>query len=282
MTADQLAGGPPSELAADDRVPGSKEAILTTGSGATRVIGIIALLSTAAMLAFGLLISPPDVVQGDSVRLFYVHVPVATVALYLAFTITLVGSIIYLFNGSTFWDLLAGASAEVGVVFLGLTLITGMIWGRPTWGSYWEWDPRLTSTAVSFVLYLGYLAVRNLDMDPAARSRRAAVLGIVGSANTIIVKFSVTWWRSLHQGSTLKPLDMQIEGLMWFSFFLGSVAMLSIFAWLVLHRFRLAWLQHRVDTHRLESALRERRREGEAGAGRTQSEPGGNLATGGA
>lgn len=282
MATDQLADGSPSELPVDDGVPGGKEPILTTGSGATRVIGVIALLSTVALLAFGLFISPPDQVQGDFARLFYVHVPVAIVALYLAVAIILVGSVIHLVNGSTFWDLLAGASAEVGVVFLGLTLVTGMIWGRPTWGSYWEWDPRLTTTAVSFVLFLGYLAVRKLDMDPAARSRRAAVLGIVGSANTVVVKFSVTWWRSLHQGSTLRVLDMQIEGLMWFSFFLGTIAMLSIFAWLVLHRFRLAWLQHRVDAHRLESALRERRREGEAGAGRTQTEQGGNLAAGGA
>ncbi len=276
MTADRIADGPPSELSADDGVLGNKAPILTTGSGATRVIGAIALLSTAAMLAFGLLISPPDLFQGDSVRLFYLHVPVAIVALYLAFTITLIGSIIHLVNGSTFWDLLAGAAAEVGVVFLGLTLITGMLWGRPTWGSYWEWDPRLTSTAVSFVLYLGYLAVRKLDMDPAARSRRAAVLGIVGFANTIIVKYSVSWWRSLHQGSTLKPLDSQIEGLMMFSFFLGMVSMLSVFAWLVLHRFRLAWLQHRVDAHRLEFALQERRREGEAGNVHSGLAPGGS------
>ncbi len=275
MTADQIADGSSSGLSVEDRAPGYKAPILSTGSEATRVIGVIALLSTAAMLAFGLLISPPDLFQGDSVRLFYLHVPVAIVALYLAFTITLIGSVIHLVNGSTFWDLLAGAAAEVGVVFLGLTLVTGMLWGRPTWGSYWEWDPRLTSTAVSFVLYLGYLAVRKLDMDPAARSRRAAVLGIVGFANTIIVKYSVSWWRSLHQGSTLKPLDSQIEGLMMFSFALGLVSMLSIFAWLVMHRFRLAWLQHRVDAHRLEAALLERRSEGEAGIAKSGLAPGG-------
>ncbi len=275
MTVDQVSdGASPTRSSVD--APKSDGQILGTGSAATRAVGVVALISSAALLAFGLYISPPDLFQGDSARLFYVHVPVATVALYLAFSITLVGSIIHLINGSTFWDLLAGAAAEVGVVFLGLTLITGMLWGRPTWGSYWEWDPRLTSTAVSFVLYLGYLAVRKLDMDPAARSRRAAVLGIVGFANTIIVKFSVSWWRSLHQGSTLKPLDMQIEGLMWFSFFLGMVAMLCIFAWLVLHRFRLAWLQPRVDAHWLEVALRERRAEGEAGLGHN-----GNLAVGG-
>lgn len=242
----------------------SHASITSTASPATRVWGGLALIFTAALLAFGLFISPKEISQGDSVRLFYLHVPVAIVALYIAFTITMVGSVMYLWKGSVFWDLLAWASAEVGVIFLGLTLATGMLWGRPTWGTYWVWDPRLTSTAVSFVLYIGYLAVRKLDMNPAARSRRAAVLGIVGFANTIIIKYSVQLWQSLHQGSTLKPVDTEISDLMLFSFVLGVLAMISLFVWLLLHRFRLGWLQHRVDEGRLAVAMQERHGEGTA------------------
>lgn len=238
------------------------ELITSTGSKATRVWGTLSLVLGAALVALGLFISPADASQGDSVRLFYLHVPVAIIALYLAFTVTMVGSVIYLRNGSMFWDILAGAAAEVGLVFLGLTLVTGMLWGRPTWGTYWEWDPRLTSTAVSFVLFLGYLAVRKLDMDPVARSRRAAVLGIVGFANTFIVKYSVEAWRSLHQGQTLAPTGSKINGLMYFSFFIGTLTMVSVFVWLLLHRFRLGWLQHRVEQQQLQIALAERRDEG--------------------
>lgn len=250
-----------------------------TGSKATRVIGVLALVLGAATLAFGLVISPPEITQGDAVRLFYVHVPSAMMSLYVAFSITFVGSIIHLRNGSKFWDLFAGASAEVGVVFLGLTLITGMLWGKPTWGAYWTWDPRLTSTAVSMILYLGYLVVRRLEMDPVARSRRAAVIGIVSFANLIIVRYSVQWWRSLHQTSTLDPRDTQISGLMYFSWFLGTLFALAAFAWLVMHRFRVAWMEDQLDAHQLDAALAERRAErsadgGDAG-GATKLQPGG-------
>ncbi len=244
----------------------------STASKATTVLGWLALAATAALLAFGLLISPPEVSQGESVRLFYIHVPSAIVCLYIAFSITFVGSIVYLRKQSVFWDLVAGASAEVGVVFLGFTLATGMLWGKPTWGTYWTWDPRLTSTAVSFVLYLGYLAVRRLDMDPVARSKRAAILGIVSFANLIIIRYSVAWWRSLHQGTTLDPRDTQLDDTMLTSFFLGLVALSLTFAWLVIHRFRVAWLEHQVEAQQLEVAIAER----------TASTDPSGLATGGA
>ncbi len=235
--------------------------ITGTGSRGTRIVGSIALLLTGALLLFGLVISPPEIAQGDAVRLFYIHVPSAIVSLYVAFGVTLVGSVVFLRKGSVFWDLMAGASAEVGLLFLGFTLVTGMLWGRPTWGTYWQWDPRLTSTAVSFVLFLGYLAVRKLDMDPVARSRRAAVLGIVSFFNVIIVRFSVQIWRSLHQGTTINPIDTQMDNSMLFSFFLGMLAMTAIFIWLTMHRFRLAWIEHQLAENRLELAIADRRSE---------------------
>lgn len=234
----------------------------STSSRFTRWLGVASLVSLAGLLLFGLVLSPADANQGDSVRLFYLHVPVAVVANYVAFGITFLGSIVYLLKRSRFWDLVAGASAEVGVLFCGLTLITGMLWGRPTWGTYWQWDPRLTSTAVLFIMYLGYLVVRRLDLDPDIRSRRAAVVGIVSFFNVLIVRFSVDWWRSLHQPSTFTRAEgPAIEGLMLFSFFVGLVAVGLVFTWLVIHRFRVAWLEEQVAEQGLDVALSQRRAE---------------------
>lgn len=230
-----------------------------TGSVATRRLGIAALVAVAAMLLFGLVISGPEVTQREAVRLFYLHIPSVAVT-YLAFFVTTVGSIIYLRNRSAFWDLLAGASAEIGVVFCTFLLISGVLWGKPTWGVYWQWDPRLTSTTVMFVMYIGYLAVRNLELSPEVRSRRAAVLGIVSFANVFVVHYSVQWWRGLHQGQTL-GLDSKIGGMQYFSLFLGLVAFLIVFAWLLLHRFRVAWLSQQVEELGLVRALAERRAE---------------------
>ena len=231
----------------------------TTGSLVTRRLGLASIVLLAATLAFGLVISPPELSQRDAARLLYLHLPTIAV-MYAAFAITLVGSIVYLRNGSVFWDLLAGASAEIGVLFCGFVLATGAIWGKPTWGVYWQWDPRLTSTTVLFVMYLGYLAVRRLELPPDVRSRRAAILGIVSFLNVFIVHYSVRWWRGLHQGQTL-GVDTQLDGLMLFTLFLATVAFLVLFAWLLIHRFRVAWLAREVDRQGLARALAERRAE---------------------
>lgn len=243
-------------------VPAGRTIPDNTGSVGTRRLGIVAGILIVAMLLFGLVISPPEVNQRDAIRLFYLHVPSVFVT-YLAFAITMIGSIIHLRKGSVFWDLLAGSAAEIGVLFCGFVLLTGSLWGRPTWGVYWVWDPRLTSTTVLFIMYLGYLAVRRLELPPDVRSRRAAVLGIVSFLNVFIVHNSVRWWRGLHQGQTL-GVDTQMGGLQLFSFFLGAVALITFAAWLLIHRFRVAWLAHQVDQVGLEQALAERRAETDA------------------
>ena len=234
-----------------------------TGSRASRIIGILALLGVAALLFFGLVASPADKVQGDSVRLMYIHVPVATVA-FLAFGVTAFCSVMYLWKRSQFWDLAAGASAEIGVVFTALTLVTGSIWGRPTWGVFWVWDARLTTTAILLVLFLGYLAVRRLPADPEVRSKRAAIAGLIAFVDVPIVHFSVEWWRTLHQGPTISRLDPQIDGLMLFSLMLGIVVMLVVYLWLMIHRFRVEYLLEQVEAHGLEQAIAERRAEADA------------------
>jgi heme exporter protein C len=244
-----------------------------TGSRATRVLGILALVGVAALLFLGLVASPADKVQGDSVRLFYLHVPVAIVA-FLAFAVTALGSVLYLWKRSQFWDLTAGASAEIGVVFTALTLVTGSLWGRPTWGVYWVWDARLTTTAILLLLFLGYLAVRRLPADPDVRAKRAAIAGLIAFVDVPIVHFSVEWWRTLHQGPTISRLDPQIDGLMLFAFFVGMVVMLVVYLWLLIHRFRVEYLIEQVEQHGLEAAIAERRAEAAAEGGtETETEP---------
>lgn len=233
-----------------------------TGSVVTFRLGLASLALLGLALLFGLVLSPPEATQKEAVRLFYVHLPSVAVT-YLAFFATMVGSVIYLRKGSVFWDLLAGAAAEIGVLFCSFVLVTGSLWGKPTWGVYWEWDPRLTSTTVLFVMYLGYLAVRRLELPPEVRSRRAAVLGIVSFVNVFIVHYSVQWWRGLHQGQTL-GIDTKMDGLMLFSFFLGLVAFVTVAVWLLIHRFRVAWLAREVEQIGLAQALAERRAETDA------------------
>jgi heme exporter protein C len=231
-----------------------------TGSQATRVVGVLALLGLALLALYGLVISPADVEMGDSVRLMYVHVPSATY-LYLGCLVTTLASGLWLWKRTPGWDALAEAGAEVGLVFAAVTLVTGSLWGRPTWGTYWTWDARLTSTAVLTALLVGYLALRRLDLDPDARSTRAAVLGLLLVPNVVIVNRSVEWWRSLHQPSTLVKLDPTIEGDMLVALMVGFVAIGLVFAWLMVHRFRLAWLEQQADRIDLDAALAERRAE---------------------
>ena len=168
-----------------------------TATPATRVLGVLAIAATALMAVLGLFISPADVIQGEAVRMLYLHVPSIWIA-YGAFVLTSVSSILFLRarkrreDQGRHYDRLAGSAAEVGVVFTGITLITGMLWGKVTWGTYWQWDARLTTTILLFVTYLGYLALRRLPADPMVRSQRAAVMALISFINVPIVHYSVT------------------------------------------------------------------------------------------
>jgi heme exporter protein C len=235
-----------------------------TGSRATRVLGVVTLLLLGALAVYGLVLTrpapPPPEGQGDTMRLIYVHVPTAF-SMYIPFTLTFVGSLLWLVRKSVWWDTLAGAAAEVGVLLTACCLVTGSLWGRPTWGTYWDWDPRLTSTAMMFLMYLGYLAVRRIPADRAVRNRRSAVVGLAAFVNVPIVHFAVDWWRSLHQDATIGTLDVKIEGLQSFTLYLGLFTVLLATVWLLVHRFRLAWLDDQAEEHLLEAAIAERRQE---------------------
>ena len=237
----------------------------STGSRGTRVVGLLALISMGALALFGLVLSPPDANQGEVVRILYVHVPSATFA-YIGCFLTTIGSAMYLWRRSRWWETVAYASAEIAALFTAIVLVTGMIWGRPTWGVYWVWDARLTSTAMLLLLLLGYLAVRRLPADHDVRTRRAAIIGLLLVPNVMIVRQSVQWWRTLHQKPTLlaNGVGAKIEGLMLFSLFVGFIAIGLVFVWLLIHRFRVAWLEDEVDEAGLDVAIAERRAEGAA------------------
>jgi heme exporter protein C len=252
-------GTPSAERGASDAATG-RVAPAHTGSPASRVLGGLALGSVALLVLYGLVWSPADAEMADSVRLMYIHVPAASF-LYTGCFITTVASAMWLRRRTPGWDALAGASAEISLVFAAITLGTGSLWGRPTWGTYWTWDARLTSTALLTTLLIGYLALRRLDVDPTARSTRAAVLGLLLVPNVIIVNRSVEWWRSLHQRSTLVKLDPTIEGQMLVALMVGFLAVGLVFTWLLVHRFRVAWLEYQSERLDLDLALAERRAE---------------------
>jgi heme exporter protein C len=165
-------------------------------------LGILA--AAAAILAswMGLVWAPTDAVQGDVYRVIYVHVPTAWLA-YLAFVVVFLASIGWLWTRRPWFDALAVASAEIGVLFTGLFIVAGSIWAKPTWGVWWTWDPRLVTTAVMFCMYVGYLLFRSLTNDFERRATRAAVLGIIAVVDIPIVHLSVLWMNSQHQLPTV-------------------------------------------------------------------------------
>jgi heme exporter protein C len=244
-----------------------------------RALGMATALSLAATVWLGLWVTPPDQVQHNLVRLVYVHPPIAWVSLYLAFGVAAVSSVLWLWprTRSRFWDRLAASAVAVGTVFTALTLVTGSIWGRSTWGVWWAWDARLTSTALLFVLLLGYLAVRRVPSDPDARARRCAVVALVAAADVPIVHFSVNWWTTLHQGATVLNPDLSptIHGSMAWTLLLGFVAFTLLFTWMLVIRYRVEVLSEHLEESELDVALHERWAEG---TGPVPGEPGAALA----
>jgi heme exporter protein C len=226
-----------------------------------RLFGISVLVALAVTALFALVVSPADAQQDDAVRLLYLHVPTAWIA-YLAFFVTAIASILWLVPRTrrAEWDLLAGASAEVGVIFTGLTLVLGALWGRPVWGVWWEWDARLTTTAILFFLYLGYLALRRTGATADERGKRCAIAALIAFADVPIVHFSVTWWQTLHQtGTVFNPeMDAEIHGSMAFTLVFAVAAFTLLYAYLVRLRLRLAELEEGLEDRELELAIAER------------------------
>ena len=219
-----------------------------------RWLGIAAATASAVALLLVLFVAreADPAMGGQLQRIYYVHVPSAWFA-YVSFAIVFIASIVYLRTRARRWDLLAHAAAETGVVFSSLVLVTGPIWARPVWGTWWEWDARLTSTLVLWLTYIGYLLLRGLARESEDPGRLAAVVGVVGFLDVPIVHFSVQWWRTLHpQGPTLAD-PSRSSGLgapEQLAFLAALAAFALLFAWLLATRVRLGRLAD--DVERLE------------------------------
>ena len=249
-----------------------------TGSVATRVLGAIGLAAAALMAILALWVSPADAVQGDAVRLMYVHVPSIWVA-YGGFALTAFASARVLWRtrsgagGSEgviadrqarHWDRVAGTAAELGVLFTALTLVTGSLWGKVTWGTYWQWDARLTTTVLLFVTYLGYLALRRLPAESRARARRSAVMALIAVVNLPIVHYSVDWWRTLHQEASLEigiGGERNYSGEMYWTLLYSWATFTVVALWIGIHRYRVLRLEELAEEAALEELLAQRRSE---------------------
>lgn len=211
--------------------------------------GAWALTAVAVVLALFVAREASADQGGPLQRIFYFHVPSAWVG-YLAFAIVFIASIAYLRTGARRWDLLAHGAAEIGVVFISLVLITGPIWARPVWGTWWQWDARLTSAFVLWLTYVGYLFLRALATEPRSVGRLAAIVGIVGFINVPIVHFSVYWWRTLHpSGPTPANLatGSGLGGPELIAFFTALAAFTLLGAWMLAARVRVGILADQVE-----------------------------------
>lgn len=210
---------------------------------------VLSLGAVVAAQSYAIATSPPDADMGHLQKIMYVHVPAAWMT-FIAFFVVLVYSVRYMWRRNENDDLIAAAAAEVGATFNGLTLLLGMIWGRPAWGVWWVWDARLTSTLVLFLIFVGYLALRGFVEDAAQRARWSAAVGAIGAINVPIVYMSVKWWRTLHQPpsspATLDPaytLGLRIN----------AIAMLFVLIFFIRRRYQLARAERAIE-HAAEAA----------------------------
>jgi heme exporter protein C len=205
-------------------------------------------------LYFALFASPADYQQGDTVRIMYVHVPSAWIAMGCYTFIALMSAIALIWK-HPLADIAARAAAPLGAGFTLIVLITGSLWGKPTWGTWWVWDARLTSVLVLFFLYLGHIALTNAFDNPQRGARAAAVLALVGFVNIPIIKFSVDWWNTLHQPASVTRLDAPaIDPAMLTPLLLMALAFLLYFITILLVRMRADLNAARARALRLSAA----------------------------
>jgi heme exporter protein C len=207
-------------------------------------------------LCDGLAFAPPDYQQGEAFRIIYVHVPAAVLSLF-AYTLMATAGAIALIWRIKVGHAVAAAAAPVGASFTLLALITGSLWGKPMWGTYWAWDPRLTSELILLFLYFGVMSLRVAFEDPARGDRAAALLAIVGVVNVPIIHYSVQWWNSLHQGATIiqfgKPkiagsmLWPLLAMLLGFMLFFGAVLCMRLRAEVLLRERQASWVRAAVQ-----------------------------------
>ena len=189
-------------------------------------------------LTFALIISPPDYLQSDSVRIMYVHVPSAWIALASFTSIAILSILSFIFKIKNF-NLFSKSIAPIGLLFTFLAIVTGALWGQPTWGTWWVWDARLTSELVLFFIYLGHIFVSNAYDDKSKGDRYASILTLLGIVNLPIIKWSVDWWNTLHQPASISKFSSpNIASEMLWPLFLMVLSFLFFFISLLLLRIK--------------------------------------------
>ena len=224
-----------------------------TGRRLERVLGLLAALGLLTGLYTGFLYAPPDAVQGEVQRIMYLHVPLILVS-YLAFFIVFVASILYLWRRRDWADAIGHSSAEIGVLFTALAIAAGSIWGRPTWGTWWTWDARLTTTTILLLIFIGYLMLRALVDDYSRGAVFGAVLAIIGFLDIPIIHMSVVWWRTLHQPpSILRPGPSTVAPDMQVALYANLAAWLVLYGYFLAKRLRLEEARWELNRLRMES-----------------------------
>jgi len=209
----------------------------------------------AVGLWFALADSPPDYQQGETVRIMYVHVPAAWMAMFVYANLAIASATALVWK-HPLADLAAKAMAPIGATFTALCLITGSLWGQPMWGTWWAWDARMTSVLILFFLYLGHIALTNAFDDPTRGARAAGILALVGIVNLPIIKFSVDWWNTLHQPASLVRLDgPAIHPSMMVPLLLMAFAYMAYFVTVLILRLRAEILARKLRAQRLSQSL---------------------------
>ncbi len=215
----------------------------------------VALIALA--LAVGLFYSPPERLQGESVRILYVHVPAAWLGM-AGWTGIAVASLMQLVWRHPLAALAARAIAVPGAVFTFICLATGSLWGRPTWGTYWEWDGRMTSMLVLLFLYLGFIALAAAEKEREGEGRLTAIFGLVGAVNLPIIHYSVVWWNTLHQGQSISFVrgTSSIAGSMLWPLLVSALGFSLLFGAIVLMRMRAELARNKVEARMKRMAAR--------------------------
>jgi heme exporter protein C len=215
--------------------------------GSTTLWGVVAGVAMVLATVAALVWAPREAEMGDVQRLFYFHMPSAWIALGPAFTCVFGFGVAYLVTGKLAFDRVAGAAAEIGVLFTTITLITGPLWAKPAWGVYWTWEPRLTTTLILWFIYVGYLLLRAVAPPGPKRARLAAVYGIVGWVDVPVVFLSIWWWRTVHPrilGSGGFAMD---AAMVWV--LVGCLAAFALlFVFLLLLRVRIEGISARINS----------------------------------
>lgn len=214
------------------------------GRSASSAVSLVLLVISGALmvadLALIFLWVPTEQVMGVVQRIFYFHVPLAWVG-FLAFGIVFVASIGYLVTNRRRWDVVGHSAAEIGVLFTTLMLITGATWAKPVWGVWWTWDPRLTTSLILWLIYVGYLMLRAYAPTPSRAARYSAVMGILGFVDVPIVYFSVVWWRNIHPEAVIGPTAQSgsLDSRMLLTLMFSLLTFTVLFAFLLWERISL-------------------------------------------